>query len=216
MKLISERQKPLIHGLKSLVELIACLIYQVDRVLDILLFLLIVLILIMYAEVKEVLQAFKNPRVLIIFIIVVLEISIGLHGLWWRIIIILMRWRWHPSHSSVSERVPWILTTPKRKEGVSIEEHRIYEVIGLNILTLTRFCLLKESISIHHILNLTLYPVIGSVNVVLSTLLHIYCPGLSGSFLHTTDEDVDELLKKALGGPPPPPPPLNLISDYCC
>jgi hypothetical protein len=38
-----------------------------------------------------------------------------------------------------------------------------------------------------------------------STLLQIYWPGLSGSFLHDTEE-LDELPPKAMKGFPPPPP----------
>jgi hypothetical protein len=52
----------------------------------------------------------------------------------------------------------------------------------------------------------------GSLVVVLSTLLQICCPGFSGSVLQVTEE-LDELPPKAMKGFPPPPPPEPAIDD---
>jgi hypothetical protein len=52
----------------------------------------------------------------------------------------------------------------------------------------------------------------GSLVVVISTLLHICCPGFSGSFLQVT-EKLEELPPKAMKGFPPPPPPEPAIDD---
>lgn len=52
----------------------------------------------------------------------------------------------------------------------------------------------------------------GSLVVILSTLLQICCPGFSGSVLQVTEE-LEELPPKAMKGFPPPPPPEPAIDD---